>query len=124
MGTKEYDEWEPILRQFAQETGNWVPAQQLQQQKFNSVHHATTANPERGNPMSIVQSKPASQSWTIWFNVLTLVSAVLVFLSNHEIVAQYPGVVSIMGAAVGVINIVLRFKTNQPLTPLKKQPPQ
>lgn len=74
--------------------------------------------------MTVLQSKPVAQSWTIWFNVLTVLSAVLVFLSSHELVVEYPNVVAALGAAAGVINIILRFKTTQPLKPIQRPEPR
>ncbi len=60
-----------------------------------------------------VKSKWASK--TLWFNVLYTVSEVLVVLLNAEWVVENPQVVAVLMSIQGVVNLILRFITTQPI---------
>lgn len=57
-------------------------------------------------PKSIQSSK------TFWVNLLVVVAAGITGMMGSDVVAQNPEVLSYMVAAVGGVNIVLRFFTN------------
>jgi len=52
-------------------------------------------------------------SKTIWANLLTLSVGLLGYLIGHDIVQEYPSIVSIFVAAQGFLNIVLRLITKE-----------
>ena len=56
--------------------------------------------------------KALLKSKTIVFNVLVVAAAVLATLQGHEVVAQYPEVMAWVAAAVGAVNVALRFMTS------------
>jgi len=47
--------------------------------------------------------------------MLVLAAGVAGYLGGHEVIADYPQVVAILGAVVGGINIALRFITTEPI---------
>ena len=55
-------------------------------------------------------------SKTIWFNILTLVVAVLMAVSESPILAEYPQATEVLLMVVGVINLILRSVTSRALT--------
>ena len=59
--------------------------------------------------------KKALKSKTIIVNVLMVGAGVLGYLSGHEVITQYPEVVSALVAAAGVVNVALRFLTTIPV---------
>lgn len=59
--------------------------------------------------------KSPLKSKTVWLNLLVLTVGVLGYLSGSDVVAQYPQVVTILGAVTGGLNIVLRFFTSKPI---------
>jgi hypothetical protein len=60
-------------------------------------------------PKLLVASK------TFWVNVLTFLVAVLGLLQGQEWIADHPQAVSIVGMAIGGINIALRWLTDRPV---------
>ena len=62
-----------------------------------------------------MNGKPLIKSRTFWTNMLVLAAGVAGYLGGHEIIADYPQVVAILGAVVGGINIALRFITTEPI---------
>ena len=62
-----------------------------------------------------MEPKPWWASKTLWFNVLTLAVLVIgVLVSQEGLVPE--GWLKWLGAVAAVINVILRFITNQPLT--------
>jgi hypothetical protein len=59
--------------------------------------------------------KSILKSRTFWVNALTMGVATAGFISGHEIIAQYPEVVAGIGVAIGLMNIVLRLITTEPI---------
>jgi len=59
--------------------------------------------------------KSPLKSKTVWVNLLVLTVGVLGYLSGNDVITQYPQVVSVLGAVVGGLNIVLRFVTSKPI---------
>ena len=59
--------------------------------------------------------KSALKSRTLWANMLVLAAGVVGYVAGHEVIADYPQVVAILGAVVGGLNIVLRFVTTEPI---------
>jgi hypothetical protein len=56
------------------------------------------------------------KSKTLIFNALVLASGVLAYVSGHEVMVEHPEWVAGIGAAVGAINVVLRFFTTMPVS--------
>ena len=52
-------------------------------------------------------------SKTLWVNLIVVVTAALVGISNCEVIANYPEVIPWVGSAIGVMNIVLRLVTKE-----------
>jgi len=61
-----------------------------------------------------VQAKPFWQSWTVWFNVI----GVLILVAEAFLQFDFAGPDAEKWIAFGIVvgNIVLRFKTAQPVT--------
>jgi len=59
--------------------------------------------------------KKPLQSKTVWVNMLVVAAAALAGVMNVEFVVNNPAVVASLGAAVGIVNIVLRLFTSEPL---------
>jgi len=57
--------------------------------------------------------KPWYLSKTIWINLLTLLAGLLGYLLGHDVVQDYPTMISILVAVQGAINILLRIVTSQ-----------
>lgn len=51
-------------------------------------------------------------SRTFWFGAATFTVSALEFLNGNEFIKQYPGLVSAIGASLGVATIVLRLLTS------------
>lgn len=66
--------------------------------------------------------KSLLESKTFWTNLLTAVVSVGTYLVNSEVIAEHPEVVAIGGTIVGVVNVILRLVTKEPIesvTPAK-----
>ena len=61
-------------------------------------------------------AKPWWKSRTIWAQLLPLVVAILALLADDQLLSNHPQAVAGLFLAIGVINIVLRSITGQPLT--------
>ena len=62
-----------------------------------------------------VDSKKTVTSRTIWLNALIIASGVATYLQGHELIVEYPAVVSILAVVAGGIGVALRFLTNKPI---------
>jgi hypothetical protein len=54
-------------------------------------------------------------SKTVWVGTVEIVIAVLLLLAGDQLIAENPKVVAVIGTIVGILTIVLRKLTNQPL---------
>jgi len=52
-------------------------------------------------------------SKTIWVNLLTLLVGMLGYLIGHDIVQDYPAIVSVFVAIQGFVNVILRVLTSK-----------
>ena len=52
------------------------------------------------------------QSKTVWVNLLTLVLSILLFLQGEQWIINNPETVALIGTAIGILNIFLRFLTS------------
>lgn len=59
--------------------------------------------------------KAALASKTIWANMAVIAVGVLSYLQGNELIAENPTVVAILGVAIGIGNVILRFITNEPI---------
>lgn len=59
--------------------------------------------------------KKPTQSKTVWVNIIVVAVAALTGIMNTEIIAQYPEVIAYLGAGIGVLNIILRLQTKEPI---------
>lgn len=66
-----------------------------------------------------IMGKGLFQSKTFWVNLLMSVASLAVYVQDSALVADNPQIVAGIGAAVGVVNIVLRLLTKEPIK-LKK----
>jgi len=60
------------------------------------------------------------ESKSIWLGILTVALSLATFLTNEEWVKEYPQLVAILGSAVGILTIILRYFTEKPLYLNKK----
>lgn len=58
--------------------------------------------------MEQVEKKDWRSSWTIWFNVAVVAGGILV-----EVLNLFPGAAKVSVILAGIVNIALRFKTQQ-----------
>ncbi len=85
--------------------------------------------PPRSKPKPVIEpveapgdeemGKGLLQSKTFWVNLLMSVVSLAVYIQDSALVADNPQVVAGIGAAVGLVNIVLRLMTKEPIV-LKK----
>lgn len=54
-------------------------------------------------------------SRTFWVNVAFTLVAMLTTLQNQDWIADNPAVAGVVGAVIGVINVVLRFVSRVPI---------
>lgn len=59
------------------------------------------------------------KSKTFWVNVLTAVVSVGTYISNSDLLADNPEVVAVAGTVIGVVNVILRLITKEPITSVK-----
>ena len=59
------------------------------------------------------------QSKTFWVNLLMSVISLAVYVQDSALVVDNPQVVAGIGAAVGLVNIVLRLLTKEPIVRVK-----
>lgn len=62
-----------------------------------------------------MQSKSIWKSRTFWTNILVLAAGTAGYVAGHDVIQEYPQVVAGLGAAVGLLNIILRLVTTQPV---------
>ena len=64
-----------------------------------------------------MQTKKWYQSKTVWANGLMILAAILTFLISEQSAAELLGgrALEIFGLAAGIINLVLRFVTSEPI---------
>lgn len=61
--------------------------------------------------------KPWYLSKTLWANAIVVVIALLGFVAGDQFpITLGPEVVYVIGFVLGILNLVLRFLTNQPIT--------
>lgn len=65
--------------------------------------------------MQNVEKKSVWASKTFWVNMLVLSAGVVGYVAGHDIIAEYPAIVSAMVAVQGAVNVALRFVTWQPI---------
>ena len=65
--------------------------------------------------------KTTPKNWwlskTNWFGILTFLISVVGFIAGTDFIKQYPEVVSIIGAVVGILTVILRYLTTGPVSP-------
>ena len=55
------------------------------------------------------------RSKTFWVNLMTMAVSITAYFQGSELIAQYPEVVAILGTVAGVLGIILRVLTKQPV---------
>jgi hypothetical protein len=63
----------------------------------------------------IVEVKSVVESKTFWVNVVVIAVSMLTFFLDHELVRNNVDLVRYGTIAIGMLNIVLRFLTTQPM---------
>ena len=59
--------------------------------------------------------KALLQSKMVWVGIITVILSALAELQGQEFIVSHPGVVSAIGLVIGLLTVVLRFFTNQPI---------
>ncbi len=59
------------------------------------------------------------RSKTVWVNLLTAAVGIGVYLQDSEILVNNPEVVAGLVTMVGLVNVILRLITKEPITSLK-----
>lgn len=57
--------------------------------------------------------KKLRYSKTFWVNMMVVAASVLVSVTNTEVIASNPQIVAYLGAALGMVNVVLRLLTTE-----------
>lgn len=60
-------------------------------------------------------SKPVQKSKTVWFNLLSLLSAALVTVADHNLIVENPALSGGAAVAIALVNLGLRLVTKEPL---------
>jgi hypothetical protein len=55
-------------------------------------------------------------SKTVWVNALTLLVGVVGYIAGHDVIQSNPGLIAILIAAQGGVNVILRFVTGKSLS--------
>ena len=67
----------------------------------------------------INRPKTLWQSKTFWANVLTTFIGILGVVAGQEWIAEHPTLVSVIVTVTGVLNVLLRTVTSQPIDPVQ-----
>jgi hypothetical protein len=67
----------------------------------------------------VTMGKGLFRSKTFWVNAITAIVSVGTYLTNTDVVANNPEVVAIGGTVLGVLNVLLRLLTKEPITSVK-----
>jgi hypothetical protein len=65
--------------------------------------------------MGFFKRQDGKLSKTVTVGLLEIVIAIASLVAGHEIIADYPQIISLLLLLVGILTIVLRKLTNQPL---------
>lgn len=60
--------------------------------------------------------KAVWQSKTMWVNAITTIVALLSTLMGQEFVSAHPSMVSALVMVIGILNVILRWVTDKPVT--------
>lgn len=52
------------------------------------------------------------KSKTIWVNVLTIVSGLIVYVQDNDLIVNNPDAVALAGGILALVNVALRFLTD------------
>ena len=58
-------------------------------------------------------TKSPLKSKTVWANIAVITVGVLGYLQGHDLIVDNPSAVAILGIAIGVGNVILRFVTDK-----------
>lgn len=61
--------------------------------------------------------KPFLLSKTNWLGIITIAISTFTFLQDQPLISDNPQVVSIIGIVIGLLIIILRYFTEQPVNP-------
>lgn len=75
--------------------------------------------PVDANNKGGTMGKGLLRSKTTWVNLITTLVGFGTWLSGSEIIANNPEVVAAVGTGLGVLNIILRLLTKEPITSVK-----
>ena len=59
------------------------------------------------------------QSKTFWVGTMEVVISILALLAGDQLISQNPRTVAVLGIVVGILTIVLRKITAEPIKPLR-----
>jgi len=71
------------------------------------------------NQGEIDMGKGLLRSKTFWVNILTAVASVATYVTNSDLLTGNPEMVAIIGTGVGIVNVLLRLITKEPITSVK-----
>ena len=66
--------------------------------------------------LTMNETKPKSQSKTLWANGLALVAMLLTAASQYQLVLDNPVAVGLVAIAITIVNMGLRFVTSKKLS--------
>jgi hypothetical protein len=75
--------------------------------------------PVDANNKGGTMGKGLLRSKTMWVNLITTVVGFGTWISGSEIIADRPEVVAGVATALGVLNMILRLLTKEPITSVK-----
>lgn len=55
------------------------------------------------------------KSKTIWVNALTIVSGLIVYVQDNDLIVNNPDMVALAGGVLALVNVALRFMTDSPI---------
>jgi len=58
-------------------------------------------------------------SKTFWVNAITAVVGIATYFQGSDLIAAHPEAVAIIGTIVGVLNVILRIVTKDPISGVK-----
>ena len=86
-----------------------------------SPYDGLVSNEKQGEEKMVQRTlgKGLLKSKTMWVNLLTMLAGAVTYFADSELVTNNPDTVAMLGVGLGLVNIILRFLTKEPITSVK-----
>lgn len=77
-------------------------------------------NPTEPQPQEPeMNGKPLVKSKTFWINLVTIVAGIVTLIGGSDLIQENPQYAGLAATVIGVVNILLRLVTKEPVTVIK-----